>query len=82
MLLSSLKFLLRQGLAVTGHDEIEGNLMQLLLCCEQNSNLKVWIKDKKYFSSHIINHANNEQLHSKETTDYNKGSICVLTNSR
>ena len=56
VLLSSLKFLLRQGLAVRGHDEIEGNLMQLLLLrCEDNSNLKMWIKDKKYLSSDIIN---------------------------
>ena len=39
-----------------GHDEIEGNLMQLLLLhCEDNSNLKMWIKDKKYLSSDIIN---------------------------
>ena len=40
VLLSSLKFLSRQGLAVRGHDEIEGNLMQLLLLrCEDNSDL-------------------------------------------
>ena len=39
-----------------GHDEIEGNLMQLLLLrCEDNSNLKMWIKEKKYLSSDIIN---------------------------
>ena len=56
MLLSSLKLLLRQGLAVRGHDEIEGNLMQLLLLrCEDNSDLKLWIKEKKYLSSDIIN---------------------------
>ena len=29
--LSSLRFLLRQGLAIRGHDEVEGNLIQLLL---------------------------------------------------
>lgn len=29
--LSSLKFLLRQGFAIRGHEEVEGNLMQLLL---------------------------------------------------
>ena len=55
VLLSSLEFLLRQGLAVRGHDEIDGNLMQLLLHCEDNSNLKMWIKDKKYLSSDIVN---------------------------
>ena len=47
VLLSSLRFLLRQGLAVRGHDEIEGNLMQsLLLRCEDNPKLKMLIKDK------------------------------------
>ena len=53
IVLSSLKFLL---IAVRGHDEIEGNLMQLLLLrCEDNSKLKVWIKERKYLSSDIIN---------------------------
>ncbi len=54
--LSSLRFLLRQGLAIRGHEEIEGNLMQLLLVrCEDCSDLKQWINDKKYLSSDIIN---------------------------
>lgn len=54
--LSSLRHLLRQGLAIRGHDQEEGNLMQLLSlrsedCCE----LKGWLKDKNYLSSEIIN---------------------------
>lgn len=54
--LSSLRYLLHQGLAIRGHEQIEGNLMQLLLlrseeCCE----LKQWINEKKYLSSEIIN---------------------------
>ena len=31
VVIESLKYLLRQGLAIRGHEEIEGNLMQLLL---------------------------------------------------
>ena len=54
--LSSLKFLLRQGLAIRGHEEIEGNLKQLLLVrCEDCPDLKQWISDKKYLSTDIIN---------------------------
>lgn len=54
--LSSLRYLLRQGIAIRGHEQIEGNLMQLLLlrsedCCE----LKKWVEEKKYLSSEIVN---------------------------
>ena len=55
---SSLKFLLQQGLAFRGHDELEGNLMQLLLLhvhAEDRPELKQWIKDKKYLSPQITN---------------------------
>ena len=31
VVLNSLRYLLRQGLAIRGHEEIEGNLIQLLL---------------------------------------------------
>ena len=45
---SSLKFLLRQGLAVRGHIEGEGNLLQLLvLRSEDDQELLSWLKDKK-----------------------------------
>ncbi len=54
--LSSLRHLLHQGLAIRGHDQEEGNLMQLLsLRREDCSELKGWLKDKNYLSSEIIN---------------------------
>ena len=55
-ILSSLKFLLQQGLAIRGHEEMEGNLMQLLLFqSEHCSELKQFIKNKHYLSNDIIN---------------------------
>ena len=54
--LSSLKMLLRQGLAIRGHTEEEGNLQQLLrLRMEDNPDLKMWIANGDYMSSDIIN---------------------------
>ena len=54
--LSSLRFLLRQGLAIRGHEELEGNLFQLLLLRkEECPELQQWIESKKYLSSDIIN---------------------------
>ena len=54
--LSSLRFLLRQGLAIRGHEEWEGNLFQLLLLRkEECPELQQWIESKKYLSSDIIN---------------------------
>lgn len=54
--LSSLKFLLRQGLAVRGHNEGEGNLMQLLtLQSEDVPDLSLWLLEKKYLSPDILN---------------------------
>ncbi len=54
--LHSLHFLLRQGLAVRGHDQEEGNLFQLLkLRSEDHDELNSWLKGKKYLSSEIIN---------------------------
>jgi hypothetical protein len=48
--------LLRQGLAIRGHEEIEGNLMQLLLLRAQDkSELKRFISDQKYMSPEIVN---------------------------
>ena len=56
MQLSSLKYLLRQGMAVRGHEEMEGNLMQLLkLRSDDCSELITWIKERKYFSPQILN---------------------------
>ena len=46
--LSCLKFLLRQGLAIRGHSDIESNLYQLMLSWSSDSNLdlKDWLKGK------------------------------------
>ena len=54
--LSSLRYLARQGLAIRGHSENEGNLMQLLLLhCEDNPQLKQCLVAKKYLSHDILN---------------------------
>lgn len=54
--LSTLRCLLRQGLAVRGHSEIESNLQQVLkLCAEDDDDLKTWLKEGKYLSPTIIN---------------------------
>ena len=54
--LSTLRYLLRQGMAVRGHHEEEGNLAQLLLLrSNEIPQLKVWLKEKKYCSPEIQN---------------------------
>lgn len=54
--LSSLKFLMRQGLALRGHKEEEGNLYQLLKCRGEDVNgLEKWLQDGRYLSHDIIN---------------------------
>lgn len=56
ILLSSLKYLLRQGLAIRGHEEVNSNLMQLLLLqAKSNSTFQSFINDKHYLSNEIIN---------------------------
>ena len=53
---TSLQFLMRQGLAVCGHTESEGNLAQLLKCrSEDVSTLKEWLSNGKYRSPDILN---------------------------
>ena len=53
--LSSLKFLLRQGLAIRGHDDQEGNLYQLLKLRSQDSvEMQSWLLQGKYLSPVII----------------------------
>ncbi len=48
--------LVRQGLALRGHSEIEGNLMQLLLLrTSEYPELKHYMNDGKYFPHDIIN---------------------------
>ena len=56
MQLPSLKYLLQQGLAIRGHEDIEGNLLQLLsLRSSDCSQLNAWIKERKYLSPQIVN---------------------------
>lgn len=53
--LKAMQFLLRQGLALRGHVEKEGNLAQLLLSfSEDDIILKGWLTDGKYMSHNII----------------------------
>ena len=53
--LSALTYLLRQGIAIRGHEEKEGNLMQLLyLRSEDCPNLKRYIETNKYLSHDIL----------------------------
>lgn len=54
--LSSLKYLVRQGLAIRGHDEGEGNLIQLLkLRCDDDRELQLWLTEGRYLSPVIVN---------------------------
>ncbi|CAF1006226.1 unnamed protein product [Didymodactylos carnosus] len=51
-----IRYLLRQGLALRGHIEDEGNLIQLLKLRQDDiDGLSVWIKDGNYLSHDIIN---------------------------
>ena len=53
---SSLKYLLRQGIAIRGHSEDEGNLFQLIqLRSIDIPGLDQWLTDKKYLSHDIVN---------------------------
>ena len=55
-LLSSLKFLVYQGLALRGHTEEDGNLIQLLKCrCEDIPGLEEWLCRSQYLSHDIVN---------------------------
>ena len=54
--LSAIRFLLRQEIAVRGHTEEEENLFQLLTVWSNgDSNLKYWLREKKYLSPVIVN---------------------------
>lgn len=51
-----LRYLLRQGLTVRGHKEIEGNLYQLLVMVSAyDSEMSTWLREKKYISPSIVN---------------------------
>ena len=54
--LTSLKFLFRQGLAIQGHTDVQGNLYQLMLCRSVDiPDLGQWIDGGKYQSPEVIN---------------------------
>ena len=54
--LSSLRMLLCRGLAIRGHNEEDGNLLQLLkLRIEDCDDLKRWVEEKDYLSPSILN---------------------------
>ena len=54
--LSTLRYLVRQGLAIRGHHHDDGNLIQLLNCrSEDITSLRSWMLDRKYLSHDIIN---------------------------
>ena len=53
--LSAIRFLLRKGIAMRRHTEEEGNLFQLLTVWSNgDSNLKYWLREKKYLSPVIV----------------------------
>ena len=53
--LKAMQFLLRQGLALRGHAEKEGNLAQLLLSfSEHDKILKSWLTNGKYMSNNVV----------------------------
>ncbi len=54
--LKAIKYLTRQGLALRGNDEEEGNLSQLLFAWSENNDcLKEWIKENRYTSHQAVN---------------------------
>ena len=56
--LEAMRYLLRQGLPLRGHSEEEGNLPQLLVTWSRigdNSALKNWIEEGKFYSHEIVN---------------------------
>ena len=54
--LSSVHYLVRQGLALCGHKESEGNMLQLLqMWSEHDYDIKEWLIDGKYLSHDIVN---------------------------
>ena len=56
MQLSVLRYLLRQGLAIRGHDDEEGNFMLLMKTrAEGDIALKQWITEGRYQSPVILN---------------------------
>ena len=53
--LRGIRYLARQGIAIQGHTEFEGNLKQLLTWSHETSTLKVWIKDDRFTCHQTVN---------------------------
>lgn len=54
--LTSLRYLARQGLAIRGHNEEDGNLRQLLKCrADDDQGIEFWLRDGRYLSHDIVN---------------------------
>ena len=54
--LAAMKFLLRQGLALRGHREVDGNLYQLLHTWSDDSDvIWVWLKQGRFLSHDHVN---------------------------
>ena len=61
--LRALQYLLRQGIAIRGHTEVEGNLYQLLkVWANDNSDITHWLSERKYMSHDI----DTEQINNEE----------------
>jgi hypothetical protein len=72
---SSLKYLLRQGISFRGHTEEDGNLFQLMqLRSADIPDLNQWLNNKKYLSHDTINEL------AKEMSLMILRSICVEVN--
>ena len=53
--LAGIQFLTRQGIAIRGHTESEGNLAQLLLMQSRNNEVvKRWIKENRFTSHDVV----------------------------
>ena len=54
-IISTLQYLARQGLAIRGHIENEGNFLQLLqLRCEDSQELRTWLERRNSWLSHDV----------------------------
>lgn len=56
MQLRAILFLTRQGIAIRGHTESEGNLQQLLKMwsCDNNA-IRNWLSENRYTSHQFVN---------------------------
>jgi len=62
--LTSIKYLVRQGLAIRGHKKEDGNLRQLLKCrADDVQGLDGWLQDGHYLSHDVVNELLEEMAH-------------------